>query len=258
MGKKIDRTGEENVNNFGSRMIITKYNNNRDMDVYFPEYDYTISHAKYDHFKKGEISCPYERRTYGVGYIGIGEYSSRENSKTTKCYNTWRNMLERCYDDDFKKREPTYKECKVCESWHNFQNFAHWYNDNYYEIEDEVISLDKDILVKCNKIYSRDTCIFVPQRINSLFIKRDGLRGKNPIGMTLMPSGNYQAYCNNGYGKRIYLGVYSTKDEAFGVYKQYKEKIIKEVIDSYEGIIPEPYYSRLRDAMYNYQVEIDD
>ena len=27
MGKKIDRTGEENVNNFGSKMIITKYNN---------------------------------------------------------------------------------------------------------------------------------------------------------------------------------------------------------------------------------------
>ena len=76
--------------------------------------------------------------------------------------------------------------------------------------------------------------------------------------MTELPSGNYQAYCNNGYGKNIYLGTYSTEEEAFQVYKQYKEKVIKEVIDSYERKIPEPYYSRLKTAMYNYEVEIDD
>ena len=33
---KIDRTGEENVNNFGSKMIISEYNNKDDIDVYFP------------------------------------------------------------------------------------------------------------------------------------------------------------------------------------------------------------------------------
>ena len=42
------------------------------------------------------------------------------------------------------------------------------------------------------------------------------------------------------------------------VYKNYKEKVIKEAIDSYEGKIPEPFYSRLKTAMYNYKVEIDD
>ena len=107
-------------------------------------------------------------------------------------------------------------------------------------------------------IWKSWSCIFVPQRINTLFIKCDKSRGKNPIGVTELPSGNHQAYCNNGYGKYIYLGVYSTKEEAFQVYKEYKEKIIKEVIDSYEGIIPEPHYSRLKTAMYNYEVEIYD
>ena len=118
--------------------------------------------------------------------------------------------------------------------------------------------LDKDILCKGNKIYSRDTCIFVPQRINLLFTKRDNSRGDNPIGVSDLPSGNYQVKCNNGYGKSVYLGSYLTKEESFKVYKQYKEKIIKEVIDSYEGRIPEPFYSRLKKAMYNYEVEIDD
>ena len=58
--------------------------------------------------------------------------------------------------------------------------------------------------------------------------------------------------------ERISLGTYPTKEEAFQVYKEYKEKVIKETIDSYEGKIPEPFYSRLKKAMYNYKVEIDD
>ena len=37
MGRKvIDRTGEENINEFGSKMIIKEYRNALDIDVYFP------------------------------------------------------------------------------------------------------------------------------------------------------------------------------------------------------------------------------
>ena len=133
-----------------------------------------------------------------------------------------------------------------------------WIEENYYEVPRETMCLDKDILYKGNKVYSRNTCIFVPQRINKLFTKRDNSRGKDPIGVYQLPSGNYQVYCNNGYGKLIKLGVYSTKEEAFQVYKQYKENVIKETIDSYEGKIPEPFYSKLKVAMYNYEVEMDD
>ena len=256
MVKKIDRTGEENVNNFGSKMIISKYNNNYDIDVYFPEYNWVAKNKRYGNFKKGEIKCPYERRTYGIGYLGEGEYNSYENSKRTKYYDTWVSMLRRCYDDKYQEKYPTYKGCEVCTEWHNFQAFAEWYENNYYQIEDEVISLDKDILSKGNKIYSPETCVFVPQNINTLFTKCDKSRGNDPIGTSKRPFGNYQVYCNNGYGD--YLGVYSTKEEAFKIYKHHKEKIIKECIESYEGIIPEPHYSRLKKAMYNYRVEIDD
>ena len=255
---KIDRTGEERVNNFGSKMIISKYNNTHDIDVYFPEYDYTINHVQYGHFKKGNIKCVCEPRYYGKGYLGIGEYSSCENGKKTKCYDVWYSMLQRCYDDKLKEKYPTYKECRVCEKWCDFQVFSEWFHNNYYEVPGEKMNLDKDILCKGNKVYSRETCIFVPNRINTLFTQSDKTRGNNPIGVRKISSRTYEVRCRNGYGKRIYLGVYSTKEEAFRVYKQYKEKIIKEVIDSYEGIIPEPYYSRLREAMYNYEVEIDD
>ena len=133
-----------------------------------------------------------------------------------------------------------------------------WIDKNYYEIPGETMCLDKDILHKGNKIYSRETCIFVPQKINSLFVKSDKSRGEDPIGVYQLPNGDYISRCWNGNGERIYLGLYSTKEEAFQVYKKYKEKVIKEVIDSYKGKIPEPFYSRLREVMYNYKVEIDD
>ena len=256
--KVINRTGEENVNSFDSKMVIVEYRKAKDIDVYFPKYDWTFKHATYQKFKNGNIKCPYEPRTFGIGYIGEGKYKGKENGKTYKYYAIWVSMLQRCYDPKYQERYPTYKGCKVEDFFLNFQHMCEWLDKNYYEIPGERMHLDKDILCKGNKVYSRDTCIFVPQRINSLFIKSDKSRGDNPIGATPSSSGNYQVQCHDVNGERIYLGTYSTKEEAFQVYKEYKEKVIKEVIDSYEGVIPEPFYSKLKTAMYNYEVEIDD
>ena len=255
---KIDRTGEERLNNFGSKMVIKKYRSCKDIDVYFPEYNWTFNHAQYSKFKRGNIKCPYEPRIYGVGYLGEGKYTTTKNGKRTDEYSIWYDVLKRCYDPKLHEKYFTYKDCMVEDYLLNFQHMAEWLENNYYEVHGEQMCLDKDILCKGNKIYSRKTCIFVPQRINTLFVKCNKSRGDNPIGVTELPSGTYQVYCSNGYGKYIYLGIYSTKEEAFRVYKEYKEKVIKEVIDSYKGKIPEPFYSRLREAMYNYEVEIDD
>ena len=75
MGRKvIDRKGEENYNSFGSKMVIKKYRKRVDIDIYFPDYNWTFEHAEYKNFKNGEIKCPYEPRTFGVGYLGEGKY----------------------------------------------------------------------------------------------------------------------------------------------------------------------------------------
>ena len=258
MSKKIDRIGEEKINNFGSKMVIVEYRSTLDIDVYFPKYDWTFKHAQYTHFKRGKIKCPYEPRYYGKGYLGEGKFKVRENGKITDGYNIWHHMLQRCYDPKYQEKEPTYKGCTVESHLLNFQNMGEWIENNYYEVPGEKMCLDKDILCKGNKVYSRDTCIFVPQRINNLFTKCNKSRGKDPIGVHPNSSGSYVVLCNDIYGKRIYLGSYSTKEEAFRIYKNYKEKVIKEVIDSYEDKIPEPHYSRLKIAMYKYKVDVDD
>ena len=258
MVRKIDRTGEEGFNSFGSKMVIVEYRNNRDIDVYFPEYNWSFKHAQYYPFKNGSIKCPYERRYYGKGCLGEGKYKMSENGKITDEFNIWYHMLRRCYDPKYHEKYSTYKGCRVEDYLLNFQHMGEWIEYNYYEVPGEVMCLDKDILCKGNKVYSRETCIFVPERINLLFVKSDKTRGDNPIGTTPNSSGNYLVQCNNGYGKLDYLGTYCTKEEAFRVYKEYKEKVIKEIIDSYEGKLPEPFYTRLKTAMYNYKVEIDD
>ena len=248
-----NRIGEENINNFGSNMIIVKYRNNQDIDVYFPKYDWTLKNTFYSQFKKGEIKCPYEPRYCNRGYLGEGEYNVSENGKRTKYFDIWYNMLNRCYNDNFHELEPSYKNCEVEEYLLNFQNFAKWCEKSYYTVKNEVMCLDKDILIKGNNIYSRETCIFVPKSINSLFTKRQNNRGKCLIGINNNGNG-FLARCNNGKGKIINLGTYSTPEEAFQVYKLYKENLIKQIADEYKSYIPRELYK----AMYKYEVEIDD
>lgn len=95
MGKKIDRTGEKGVNSFGSKIMIKKYKNANDVDIYFPEYDWTFEHAQYVSFKNGKIKCPYELRLYDKGYLGEGKYKVRKNGKLTDEYVIWHGMLKR-------------------------------------------------------------------------------------------------------------------------------------------------------------------
>ena len=260
MGNKIDRTGEERLNNFGSRMIITEYRSRKDIDIYFPEYDWIAKHIEYKNFKNGNIKCPYEKRVYGVGYIGEGKYKASENRKNTKCYDTWCKMLQRCYDPKLHEKHLTYVDCKVCDEWLCFQNFAEWFYNNYYEIDDERMCLDKDILHKGNKIYSPNNCVFVPHNINLLFVKCDKSRGNCPIGISYHKRGKkFVARCNvydfkENKSELKYLGCYDTSEEAFKIYKEFKEQNIKDVADHYKDLIP----VKLYDVMYNYQVEITD
>lgn len=259
MSKKIDRIGEKRFNNFGSEMIIVRYKKAKNIDVYFPQYDWIAKNKTYQNFKNGQISCPYEKRYFMIGYLGEGVYKSRENGKDTRVYDTWINMMQRCYDSKYHEKYPTYKDCSTSDEFHNFQNFGEWDNDNYYQIEGERMELDKDILVKHNKIYSPETCIYVPKTINNLFTKRQNGRGDNLIGTHLHKNDKYIAQCSlinpkTGKSKQEYLGIHETQEEAFEVYKYYKEKNIKQVADYYKDKIPQKLYI----ALYNYEIEITD
>ena len=247
------RVGEISTSNEGYTMLLIKYNNSLDVIIEFQDKYKAKLKCRYSHFKDGSVKNPYHKSVFNKGYIGVGDYTK----KTHKIiYSTWKNMLKRCYSKEFHNEEPTYKDCIVCEEWHNFQNFAKWYKENYYEIEGQKMCLDKDILFKGNKIYSPQTCMFVPKLINNLFTKSDNTRGEYPIGISYHKKyNNLQVRCSI-INNSIYLGRFPIDKpfEAFTIYKNFKEKYIKQIADEYKDLIP----TELYEAMYRYEVEIDD
>lgn len=250
------KIGEVNYSNFGSRMTIIEFNNSKDIVVEY-ENGFRLK-TRYPEFKSGSVKSPYDRSVFKVGYIGEGCYKVSVGGKHTIHYHYWYDMLKRCYDPRYSEKHNTYSDKTVCEEWHNFQNFAKWFDENYYTVDNgERIELDKDIIKKHNKIYSPDTCIFIPKRLNTLFVKKDKNRGKYPIGVTHSGKRYQASVCrtiSKGVHKTIHLGTFDTPEEAFEIYKQAKEDYIKEMADEYKDKIPQKLY----DAMYRYEVDITD
>lgn len=254
--KKIDRIGEINVSNEGYEMKIVECNSYNNIVIEFQDKYKAKVCTQYYNFKKGEVKNPYRPSVYGVGYIGQGKYKTSVNKRHTKAYAHWKNMIKRCYDPYELNKYPTYRNCFVCEEWHNFQNFAEWFYKHYYEVEGERMCLDKDILIKGNKIYSPETCMIVPERINILFIKRDNDRGKYPIGVNPCRRDNYLVVHCKTLEKIEHLGYFPLNKpfQAFTCYKNFKENYIKQIADEYKDLIPIELY----DALYRYEVEIND
>lgn len=253
MAKKKNRVGEENFSNEGYKMLIVECDGYTNMIVEFQDEYKAKVKCRYDHFKNGEVKNPYHKSVFGKGYIGLGKYS---RSTHPKIYNEWFHMLERCYDENLHKKYPTYIKCTTDNYFLCFQNFAKWYEENYYKVKEEIMCLDKDILFKRNTIYSPKTCIFVPNRINTLFIKADKSRGDYPIGINYDKKLNKLKVTCQIDKRKKHLGLFELTQviEAFTCYKIFKENYIKQVADEYKDLIP----TELYEAMYKYEVEIND
>ena len=155
-------------------------------------------------------------------------------------------MLKRCYRTKYKDMYPAYyKIATVCDEWHCYQTFAEWYENNKYNVE-ERLHLDKDILIPGNKIYSPETCILVPQRINLLFMNKSNSQGL-PNGIRKMKSGSYSVHYSH-----LKVGNYKTFEEAVNAYCIAKENAIKDIADEYTNIIP----TKLYEALMNYKVDV--
>lgn len=265
MGKEMCmrdyRLGEKNINYQGCLMEIQKYNNANDIYVEFQDDYKGIVHGSYRGFRSGKIKNPYYPEVYGIGRVGV-KYKAFKDGKDVREYQIWNGVLQRCYDVKTQIKHPAYAGCTVSDEWINYENFYDWIHeqDNFEKWNKNEIgwSLDKDILLKGNRVYSSNNCCLVPESVNALFTKRQNDRGDYPIGVYYYRAGDYfRAQCMNPLlHRRVLLGKYNTPTEAFYVYKKYKEDLIKEIakIELEKGNIIEKCY----EAMINYEVEITD
>ena len=167
-------------------------------------------------------------------------------------------MLARCYTERNLQKKPNYIGCTVSDNFKMYEFFYEWCNEqigfNAIDENGRQFALDKDLLIKGNKIYSEDTCVFIPMEINNVIVKSDSLRGEYPIGVAYdKERDKFQArlWINN---KPKFLGRFETVEEAFNKYKVSKEDNIKLIANKWKGLID----CRAYEALMNYQVEITD
>ena len=142
-----------------------------------------------------------------------------------KYYKSWKRMFERCYSQKYHQRQPTYINCSVSKEWIYLSNFREWFNENYVD----GYQLDKDLLYPGNKVYGPDTCVFVPQNINNLFIFRNSNRGEYSLGVSFHKRDKiFRANCLDG--KRKYI-IKFFKDPVEAHFWYLEQKI--NVIDKY-------------------------
>lgn len=240
-------------------MKIVEYYNARDIVVEFQDEYKARVHTSWHWFLNGGIKNPYHPSVFKMGIIG-NKYPVTTNGKIIKEYNIWHSMLQRCYDIKAKENLTTYQDAVCCNEWLLYDNFYEWLHSqsNFDKWNaDERWAVDKDILIKGNKVYSPETCCLVPINVNNLFTKRNSKRGSFPIGVTKNKN-LFMVRCMNPFtGKLEYLGTsYVNPFDAFKSYKKRKEEIIKQVAQTefLNGNITEECYN----AMMEYQVEITD
>lgn len=186
----------------------------------------------------------------GIGYDSGGKWVKNIDCKPTQEYQTWCCMLARCYSQKVCDRQPRYLDCTAHEDFHDFQKFCEWascqagYGKGW--------QLDKDFLSE-TKMYSPETCLFLPREINNFLIGRSANRPGMLKGVCARGKG-YVAQCQLGNGRKFQSKVLSSVHEAWLQYKQVKEGYAKEIAAKWQSQID----PRAYEALMNYQVEITD
>ncbi|MDN3956201.1 hypothetical protein [Sporolactobacillus laevolacticus] len=225
-----NRKGEVTKNRLGYKMEICEYNSDIDLWVRFID-GYKV-HTNWQKFKMGLVRNPNNRSICKKGYMGIGEYNSKDHLRAFQC---WQNMLRRCYDKKTQEKHPSYKGIKVNKEFLCFQNFAQWYYDNYWEFENEKMHIDKDLLQwnTKEKIYSPDTVVVIPEILNKT------IENKSRINVEHY----YRKYRITFRGKRY---TFDSENEAIKAYCKMKEEHIHELAEQWKEKLPERVYNGMK------------
>ncbi len=118
-------------------------------------------------------------------------------------YDRWIHVLKRTLSDKTKAKHTSYVDASVCDIWQKASVFRSWMESQVWEEpgRKEKLQLDKDILIPCNKVYSPETCAFVPRELNCVLIIID-----NELGVPGVVKRT------NNYGTDRYIATISTRN----------------------------------------------
>ena len=136
-------------------------------------------------------------------------------------YRTWRSMIERCYSEKWHSHH-TYLDCVVCDEWLVFSNFKTWMEQQDWEGN----HLDKDLLIRGNRVYSPSTSMFVHPKVNIFITDHGKARGDYMIGVYWdKNAGKFKSQCCNPFTKKKeYLGYFTDEREGHLAWKNKKHE----------------------------------
>lgn len=165
----------------------------------------------------------------------------------------YENIYSRCYRKCYKKDHPAYDGVTMCDEWKDDKDsFYSWFKENYYEVGEEQMDVDKDILVKGNMVYSPDTCIIVPHSINGLIAQLAEPKLNPDTGTYGIVLSWADGMTNKRY--KVDLGEFDTPEEAKQRYAECKTSLIRTKARVYKELISEKLYA----ALMSYTVTLDD
>ena len=231
--------------NYGS-FIIADYDGCERVTIRFLTTQYETV-ASLDNIRIGNVRDKLVPSVFGGGVVG--DEVIMLGDKYIKEYYLWRGMLRRCYDEKYIEKKHTYKGCTVSENFKSFKYFKEWCNKQI-GFDQDGWHLDKDILVKGNKIYSEDTCCFVPCEINVIFTDRSATKGEYPVGVYYNKSRKKYVARVSKHGCLKHIGIFTSVEEAVAAYNKEKESHIKDVANIWKDDID----PRVYNVMVNYSI----
>lgn len=188
------------------------------------------------------------RASSGKGLVcGIGIYEPRVLCMTDaphlpRVHGIWRGMLLRTTEMRVVSR-PSYAGTSVAPAFHRFADFAEW-AVRQIGWDGEGYHLDKDLLENGNRVYSPDTCVFLPAVINTQLSKSPHRESGLPAGVMQERSGRFSARLKIEK-KHDHLGMFDNPEDAYAAYKIAKAARFSHLAVMYQGRIDQRAFDAL-------------
>ena len=160
-------------------------------------------------------------------------------------YQIWQDMLRRCFSEAYLSTHTSYIGTKCSDDWKLFSKFLIWFNKNYIS----GYQLDKDLLYRGNKLYSENTCIFIPPQVNTYIITSTKARGILPVGVHSKDN-KFQSTIQID-GKTTHLGIFTDPILAHRAWQKAKIEHAKELMEKYNIAQLQLVIDRLQNDMNN-------
>ena len=238
--KYIIKVGDSYTLNSGESCTVTSVDKNLIDIIFSTGNSKTVTSGD---LRNGKVRNPLFKAYLGVGFEGLGRYKIyRFGGGKSPEGKLWMDMINRCYNPKRLIKAKSYIGCEVSEDWHNFQNFADWcQNQKGFKVLGW--ALDKDILSKESKIYSPDTCLFVPKELNNFFKNKT-----QTISVLTRSTGFQSKFYLQGF--QTYSPKFETKDEAMCWYVYKKNETLKLLIEKYKNLLDERFLKLVNGGYY--------